>query len=37
VDELLPDRRRALELWAAHVEGLTVERESNIVPIRAEG
>ena len=37
VDELLPDRRRALELWAAHVEGLTVERKSNIVPIRAEG
>lgn len=37
VDELLPDRRRALELWAAHVVGLTVERESNIIPIRAEG
>ena len=37
VDELMPDRRRALELWASHVEGLTVERDSNVVPIRGEG
>lgn len=31
--DFLPERRHALNLWATHVEGLTIERESNVVPL----
>lgn len=32
--DFLPERRHALNLWATHVEGLTIERESNVVPLK---
>lgn len=35
--EFANEKRRALELWAGFLENLTTERESNVVPIKAEG
>ena len=32
--ELLPERREALERWAAHVEGLVSGRPAKILPLR---
>jgi hypothetical protein len=34
--EMLPERRAALERWAAHIEGLISGKAAKVVPIRAE-
>jgi integrase len=34
--EFAHEKRRALELWAGFLEKLTTERESNVVPLKAE-
>ncbi|MGB3042309.1 MAG: tyrosine-type recombinase/integrase [Xanthobacteraceae bacterium] len=33
--DFLPERRHALNLWADHVASLTIDRGSNVVPIRS--
>jgi hypothetical protein len=33
--EMLPERRAALERWAAHIEGLVEGKTAKVVPIRA--
>ena len=35
--ELMPERKAALERWAAHVEGLVAGRSANVTPIRKKG
>jgi hypothetical protein len=32
--ELLPERRAALELWVAHVDGLVAEKPPKVVSMR---
>jgi len=35
--ELMPERRAALERWAAHVQGLVSGAPANVVPLRNAG